>query len=70
MYLQNHVVLSFFTFPRNIVVFRVGGTSADATVVSVRCGLYHILSTANRLSLGGDKITELLSEHLAEEFKR
>lgn len=58
------------TLLQNVVIFRAGGTSVDTTVIVVRDQLYRILSSVHKSDLGGEKVTELLASHLAEEFKR
>ncbi|KAH3880549.1 hypothetical protein DPMN_004465 [Dreissena polymorpha] len=53
-----------------VLVFRLGGVSAEASVVSVHNGMYQIITSVTDTSLGGDICTEALTEYLMAEFKR
>lgn len=55
--------------PQIIVVYRAGGCTSDVTVVRANGGVYTVLSNV-QTKLGGEKLTELLSGYLADEFKR
>lgn len=53
----------------HVLVFRIGGISAEASVVAVQNGLVRILSSS-AASLGGDRFTSALSQLLATDFQR
>ena len=55
---------------RMIVVYRLGGTSLDVTVLAVSGGMYRVVATDNDTSIGGVKFDKLLAQHLAAEFQR
>ena len=57
-------------YSSNALVFRLGGDSSDASVVRIQNGLYRILGTANSENLAGSKFTNVLADHLAQEFYR
>lgn len=58
------------TIERTVLVYRLGGTSLDVTVIAVSGGMYRVVATENDSSLGGKKIDELLAQHLAAEFQK
>jgi len=51
-------------------VFRLGGVSAETSVVNVQNGMYQIVATVTNTNLGGDLFTNALSAYLIKEFKR
>lgn len=51
-----------------VLVVRLGGLSSDITIVSVENGLYSIVDTLHLPQLGGNVVTQALSEYLAQEF--
>lgn len=53
-----------------MLVYRLGGTSLDVTVIAVSGGMYRVIATENDASLGGIKFDELLAQHLAAEFQK
>ena len=53
-----------------VLVYRLGGTSLDVTVVAVTSGMYRVLATESEPRLGGSNFDEVLMHHLATEFKR
>lgn len=55
---------------RMVVVYRLGGTSLDVTVLAVSGGMYRVVATDNDTSIGGVKFDKLLAQHLAAEFQR
>ena len=55
---------------RTVLVYRLGGTTLDVTIVAVNGGMYRIVATENDTTLGGVKFDELLAQHLAAEFQR
>lgn len=55
---------------RLVLVYRLGGLSCDATVMSVDQGLQIIVSHVRNANLGGQDIIDLVTEHLRDEFKR
>ncbi|PVD24364.1 hypothetical protein C0Q70_14845 [Pomacea canaliculata] len=54
----------------NVLVYRLGGTSHEATVLQIQNGMYRILASCNDHSFGADHFTEILQKHLASEFQR
>ena len=55
---------------RTVLVYRLGGTTLDVTVLAVSGGMYRVVATEHDTTLGGIKFDELLSQHLAAEFQR
>lgn len=55
---------------RAVLVFRLGGVSAETSVVNVQNGMYQIVATVTNTNLGGDLFTDALSTYLSAEFKR
>jgi len=54
----------------NVLVLRVGGQTADATVMAVNSGIYRVCATVSVPDLGGKIIDDVLVEHFAAEFQR
>ena len=54
----------------NAVVVRVGGQTADVTVMAVNSGMYRVCATVRAPDLGGRIIDDILVEHFAAEFQR
>lgn len=52
----------------NVLVVRLGGLSSDLTIMSVRNGLYSVVDSHHLAHLGGNILTQALSEYLASEF--
>lgn len=52
----------------NVLVVRLGGLTADLTIITVRNGLYSVVDSVHLPHLGGNMITQVLSEYLAQEF--
>ena len=55
---------------RMVVVYRLGGTSLDVTVLAISGGMYRVVATDNDKYIGGVKFDKLLAQHLAAEFQR
>ncbi|PFX31560.1 Heat shock 70 kDa protein 14-B [Stylophora pistillata] len=55
---------------RSLVVYSLGGTTLDVTVLVVNGGMYRVAATESDTTLGGRKFDELLAHHLAAEFQR
>lgn len=55
---------------KNVVVADVGATRTDVTVVTVRGGLFTILSTTHDYSLGGSQLDDVLVDHFGKEFQK
>ena len=53
-----------------VMVFRLGGISTEASVVKVQNGMYRIVASSTDHSFGGDRFTEELVTFLAQEFQR
>lgn len=52
------------------VVADFGGIRSDASVISVRGGVFTILATAHQPGLGGEKLDDALAEFFAKEFEK
>ena len=54
----------------NVLVYKLGGTSLELTVIAVCGGMYRIVSTYYDATMGGGVIDHILAEHFAAEFQR
>ena len=54
----------------NFVVYDFGGGTFDVSVLSVKKGVYKVLSTKGDTHLGGDDIDSLISKYLVKKFKK
>lgn len=54
----------------HVLVYKLGGTSLSVTALQVSGGMYRVLHTLTDHSIGGERFTEALAQHLASEFKR
>ncbi|XP_039647922.1 heat shock 70 kDa protein 14 [Perca fluviatilis] len=54
----------------HVLVYKLGGTSLSVTVLQVNGGMFRVLNTHTDHSIGGERFTEALAQHLAAEFKR
>ena len=54
----------------NFVVYDFGGGTFDVSVLSIKKGVYKVLSTKGDTHLGGDDIDSLISEHIVKKFKK
>ncbi len=54
----------------NFVVYDFGGGTFDVSVLSIKKGVYKVLSTKGDTYLGGDDIDSLISKHLVKKFKK
>ena len=54
----------------NFVVYDFGGGTFDVSVLSIKKGVYKVLSTKGDTHLGGDDIDNLISKHLVNKFKK
>uniref|UniRef100_A0A2L2Y747 Heat shock protein 14 n=1 Tax=Parasteatoda tepidariorum TaxID=114398 RepID=A0A2L2Y747_PARTP len=52
------------------LIYRLGGTSLDVTVLDVNNGMYSVISSISRKTLGGNLITNAIVDFCANEFKR
>lgn len=52
----------------NVLIIRLGGLSSDLTIMSIRNGLYSVVDSLHLPHLGGNILTNALSEYLASEF--
>lgn len=52
----------------NVLVVRLGGLSSDITIMQVQNGLYSVVDALHLPHLGGNILTQALSEYLAAEF--
>lgn len=53
----------------NVLVYRLGGISCEASILKVEGGLYSILSSVHHQT-GGYAMVKILTDHLIEEFSR
>ncbi len=53
-----------------VAVFDLGGGTFDITILEIKRGVFHVLSTAGDTFLGGDDIDNLLINYIAEEFEK
>ncbi|XP_076447414.1 heat shock 70 kDa protein 14-like [Babylonia areolata] len=51
-----------------VLVYRLGGTSHDATVLQVQNGIYRVLGSCMDHSFGSNNFTRVLQNYLASEF--
>uniref|UniRef100_A0A3B4AQN9 Heat shock 70 kDa protein 14 n=1 Tax=Periophthalmus magnuspinnatus TaxID=409849 RepID=A0A3B4AQN9_9GOBI len=54
----------------HVLVYKLGGTSLSVTALQVNGGMYRVLHTVTDHSIGGERFTHALAQHLAAEFKR
>lgn len=52
----------------NVLVVRFGGLSSDISLLQVANGLYSLIDNTHLSHLGGNLLTNVLSEYLAQEF--
>lgn len=52
------------------LVYRSGGLSTSCTVLAVNSGFVSVLGHVKKDLIGGHRVTEVMSNFLAEEFKR
>jgi len=56
--------------PLNVLVCRVGGTSTEASFLSVQNGLIRVLNSKRAQSVNGNKLTDVAAKLLAADFQR
>ncbi|XP_076332703.1 heat shock 70 kDa protein 14-like isoform X2 [Tachypleus tridentatus] len=54
----------------NCLVYRMGGTSLDITILKVMGGIYQLGSNIHRSSIGGNTLTRLLRDFCLQEFQK
>lgn len=54
----------------NVLVYRLGGTSCDVTIVRVSAGFLSIEKNVYRSDLGGQCLTRDLANYIAQEFRQ
>ena len=54
----------------NFIVYDFGGGTFDVSVLSIKKGVYKVLSTKGDTHLGGDDIDDLVSKHIVKKFKK
>jgi len=68
---SEHKLFSFFVNVfSTVLVYRVGGTSQDVSIVTVTNGMYRIIAHHHDNTLGGQNFDEVILQYLANEFKR
>jgi L1 cell adhesion molecule like protein len=55
---------------KNVMIFDIGGGTADVTVMNISEGIFEVLATGGNGHLGGEDIDQKLMEHFMSEFKR
>ncbi|XP_045166639.2 heat shock 70 kDa protein 14-like [Mercenaria mercenaria] len=58
------------TYSGSVLVFRLGGVSAEVSVVNVHNGMYQVSTSVTDSTLGGDLFTDELMKYLVVEYKR
>ncbi|XP_070557626.1 heat shock 70 kDa protein 14-like [Ptychodera flava] len=54
----------------NVIVYHLGGTVLDVTVLSVNGGMYRVLANIHDTTHGGEQLTDLLVEFCAADFQK
>ena len=55
---------------RNVVVFDLGGGTADVTILTIEDGIFEVKSTSGITHLGGEDFDNRMVNHFIQEFKR
>ncbi|CAL1567294.1 unnamed protein product [Knipowitschia caucasica] len=55
---------------RHVLVYKLGGSSLSVSALLVSGGMYRVLHTVTDHSVGGERFTQALAQHLAQEFNR
>ena len=53
-----------------VLVFRLGGTSLELTIIAVSGGMYRTVAYYRNEDIGGKIIDDIIIEHFANEFQR
>lgn len=56
--------------PINVLVCRVGGTSTEASFLAVQNGMIRVMNSERIDSVNGNKLTDVLTKLLGDEFQR
>jgi len=56
--------------PLNVLVCRIGGTTTEASFISVQNGLIRVLTSKRSSTINGNKLTDVLTKILAADFQR
>lgn len=51
-----------------VLVYRLGGTSCDVSIVKVAAGVFTVEESSHQTSIGGQYITKDLADYIAKEF--
>jgi len=54
----------------NTLVFRLGGTSSDAALVNVNCGMYNLIGELRKTHFGASSFDDVLVKNFVGEFKK
>jgi len=54
---------------RNILIFDLGGSTLDVSIVTITDGDFVVKATNGNIHLGGDKIDNQMVDHFVKEFK-
>ena len=63
------VILMLYVFS-TVLVYRLGGSSVDATLVEVNSGMFRIIASKVDHNLGGASFDEVLVDLFTQEFYR
>ncbi|KAF8895611.1 heat shock protein 70 family [Infundibulicybe gibba] len=55
---------------RNVLIFNLGGGTADASLLTLDEGVFEVKATAGNTHLGGEDFNNRLVDHFIHEFKR
>jgi L1 cell adhesion molecule like protein len=54
----------------NVLIFDYGGGTLDVSILSLDSGVFEVKSTAGNIHLGGEDLDNILTHHMADEFKK
>ena len=60
----------YLVYFRHYLVFRIGGKSADVSILRVDAGLYRIVAYKVESNFGGENFSNIISECLIKEFEK
>jgi L1 cell adhesion molecule like protein len=54
----------------NVLIFDYGGGTLDVSILTLDSGVFEVKSTAGNIHLGGEDLDNILTHHMADEFKK
>ena len=63
-------VTLFIFLRRNVLVYKLGGSTLNVSILNVNNGIFRLLATETDRTCGGDQQTSLLVENCAKDFQR